>query len=363
MSITITSVALVLAAQALEVDRERRWGTSPSGEGPLALSASRTRSPGARADPIRAGRDDSGMDARGRFAELMGFAVPPAQLEVLGERRLPGYVERRVRFGGREGDVPAFLLVPDGRGPFPGVVAFHQHNSEWHLGKSEVAGRAGDPRQAFGPALARAGVAVLAPDAVGFEDRRRSGPGTEPREEDGRQHFNEMAYRVVRGDLLTTTVLRDAAAAVSALAAEEVVDGARVGALGHSYGGNVALMLAALDERVRFACASGAACTFRHRMAAGTGLELAHIVPGILELGDLDDLVALIAPRPLLVVSATEDPYSADADAVVGGAAPAWSAHGAVEALEHARYEGGHPMTRERFERIVEWVLYTSSAS
>lgn len=299
---------------------------------------------------------DTAHTLRGRFAALLRFGVRAAGLDVLDERRMPGGIEQRVRFAGSEGDVPAYLILPDGRGPFGAVVAFHQHNGEWHLGKSEVCGHAGDPLQAFGPALARAGVAVLAPDAVGFEDRRRSGPGTEPREGDGLQHFNEMAYRLVRGDLLAGTVLGDAAAAVSALAAHPAVDRARIGALGHSYGGNITLMLAALDERVRFACASGAACTYRHRLGAGTALELAHIVPGILDVGDLDALVALVAPRPLLLVSATEDPYSADAPDIERAAAPAWAAQGAPNALEHARYTGTHPLTAERLDRIVSWV-------
>lgn len=299
---------------------------------------------------------DEARGLRRRFAELVGFTAPEARLEVLALRSLSGYTEQRVRYGGRESEVPAYLFVPDGCGPFGAVVVFHQHNSEWHLGKSEVAGHAGNPLQAFGPALARAGVAVLAPDGAGFEDRRRSGPGTEPREEDWLQYFNEMAYRLVRADLLATTVLRDAAAAVSALAAHEAVDPARVGALGHSYGGNVTLLLAALDERVRFACASGSACTYRHRMATGTGLEFAHVIPGILSVGDLDGLVALIAPRPLLLVSATEDRYSAEAPDVERAAAPAWAAQGAPGALENAHFDGGHPMSPERFDRIVAWV-------
>jgi dienelactone hydrolase len=73
------------------------------------------------------------------------------------------------------------LLVPDGAGPFAAVLVHHQHNSEWHLGKSEVAGLAGYPLRACGPALARAGLVVLAPDAVGFEDRRYIGTGVDQR--------------------------------------------------------------------------------------------------------------------------------------------------------------------------------------
>src|SRR3954453_1243935 len=104
-------------------------------------------------------------DLRARLAALVRFAVPdeaPA-VEVLERRPCHGYAEERIAFSGSEGDVPAFRLVPVGDGPFPGVAAFHQHASEWHWGKSEVVGRAGNPLQAFGPALARRGVVVLAP--------------------------------------------------------------------------------------------------------------------------------------------------------------------------------------------------------
>ena len=129
---------------------------------------------------------------------------------IRAERERDGYVEQAVSYAGDEGDVPALLLVPE-HPCGAGVVALHQHNSQWHLGKSEVAGLAGEPLQAFGPALARAGIVVLGPDAVGFEDRRHSGPGIDERDDDWLQYFNEMAYRLVSGRLLVTTVLGDAA--------------------------------------------------------------------------------------------------------------------------------------------------------
>jgi dienelactone hydrolase len=300
------------------------------------------------------------VDLRARLTALLHFAVPdrPSQLEVVSSEARDGYVEHRVAFAGAEGDVPAFLLLPVGDGPFPGVIAHHQHNSEWHWGKSEVAGLGGNPLQAFGPALARRGVAVLAPDAVGFEDRRATGAGVEPDDRDGPQHFNEMSYRLVAGRLLMTTVLRDAAAALSALSAEPAVDGARVGVLGHSYGGNTTLFHAAIDERVRFAAASGAACTYRRRIADRTGIELAQIVPGILALADIDDVVGLIAPRPLLLVSAPDDPYSADADAIEAAVADRFPAG----ALRHVRFPGGHALTPERFALIVDWLAARAAA-
>jgi len=63
-----------------------------------------------------------------------------------------------------------------------------------------------------------------------------------------------------------TTVLGDAARALSALRSLPAVDPARAGVLGHSYGGNTTLFHAALDERVRLAAASGAAASYRRRI-------------------------------------------------------------------------------------------------
>jgi dienelactone hydrolase len=300
------------------------------------------------------------MDAdglRSRLAELLGFAVPSvSDLLVRAERERDGYVEQLISYTGHEGEVPALLLVPE-QPCGAGVLALHQHNSQWHLGKSEVAGLAGEPLQAFGPALARAGIMVLAPDALGFEDRRHSGPGIDERGDDWLQYFNEMAYRLVSGRLLITTVLGDAAGGLSVLINDERVERSRVGVLGHSYGGNVTLMLAALDERVRFACASGSAGSYRQRMLDRTGIEFAHVIPGILELTDVGGLVELIAPRPLLMLSATEDRYSADTPEIVQAAARAYRDAGAPQALEHHRAHGGHALTEERFDAIIDWVV------
>ena len=298
---------------------------------------------------------------RADLTELLRFAVPPVpELVLRAERERDGYVEQVIGYSGEDGNVPALLLVPE-HPCGAGVVALHQHNSQWHLGKSEVAGLAGEPLQAFGPVLARAGIVVLAPDAVGFEDRRYTGPGIDERADDWLQYFNEMAYRLVSGRLLATTVLDDAARGLSLLLADERAS-SRVGVLGHSYGGNVTIMLAALDERVSWACASGSACSYKQRMLDRTGIELAHVIPGILELTDIGQLVELIAPRPLLLLSATEDRYSADAPEIVQAAARAYRETGAPQALEHFRAQGGHALTTQRLDAIVDWVVAQSSS-
>lgn len=50
------------------------------------------------------------------------------------------------------------------------------------------------------------------------------------------------------------------------------------------------------------------------------GIEMAEVIPGFLAHFDIPDLVACFAPRRVLIVSATDDPNSQDADRVVAAA-------------------------------------------
>jgi dienelactone hydrolase len=290
-------------------------------------------------------------------AELRAFlglpaSVPAPPFDVLQTERGDGHERHRIEFTASDGDrVPAYLLVPTGPGPFPAVLALHQHNSQWHLGKSEVCGLAGDPLNAFGPALAARGFVVLAPDSVSFEDRRMHTRGLEPHDKDWLHYFHGMAYRLVDGKLLMTKALGDAMSGVSLLLAHPQVAASHVGVLGHSYGGNHSIFLGAVDDRLAFVCTSGAACSYTYKMAHATGLEMSLVIPGFHRLWDMADLIALAAPKPYLVVSASEDVYSADADVICAAVAPRFDGH-----LDHARYPGGHALTRERFDRIVAWV-------
>ncbi len=270
-----------------------------------------------------------------------------------------GYRRLKIVYQGREGDdIPAYFLVPDGQGPFPGVLVHHQHHGERHWGKSEVCGLVGNPLQAFGPTLARCGIAVLAPDSICFEDRRRNQTGTEPGEGDSDiiQHFNEVSYRLLKGDTLMRKILDDASRAISFLEHYPALDGQNLGVLGHSYGGNTVLFQAALDERIRFACSSGAACSFRYKLAHETGIEFAEVIPGFLEHYEISDLVSCIAPRATLIISATEDQYSKDAPNIVEAASHSFKMLDAGDKLVHMRYEGGHSLTKDRFDEVIGWL-------
>ncbi len=290
-------------------------------------------------------------DVSTMLRQRLGLAEPVAMTFERGDvQAAEGFDRERIEYRGLEGDViPAFLFTPQGRDTLGGVVVFHQHNGQFHFGKSEVAGDVGDPFQAFGPALARRGLAVLAPDAITFEDRRGAVRGVEPDHYDWLQHYSAMSYRLLDGDVLMRKCLDDAQRALSVLLHATGIDPQRVGVAGHSYGGYTSLYHAAVDARCRFACISGAVCSFETRRREGTGITLFETVPGLARDIDTHHVLAAIGPRPALVVSGTQDKYSRDADQVVakvGG-----------DFITELRVERGHALDRDRFEAIVEWVV------
>jgi dienelactone hydrolase len=307
---------------------------------------------------------DPQMNISGVRSELIAFLrfhfveapVPFTTHEVAQEA---GYRRILINYAGDEGDrIPAYLLLPHGAGPFAAVLVHHQHAGQRHLGKSEVVGLVGDPVQAFGPALASRGIAVLAPDSICFEDRRRNQSGTEADEEaDVEQHYNEMCYRILRGDTLMRKVLDDSARAISLLQAHPQIDAGRVGILGHSYGGNTVLFHAPLDERIRFACSSGAASSYRYKMTHHFGIEMAEVIPGFAMRFDIADLLLCMTPRPMLLLSANEDPSSQDAPWLVRTMQNACASMGLSERIEHKHYQGKHALTQERFDTIVHWLV------
>jgi dienelactone hydrolase len=306
---------------------------------------------------------------REHIAEFIGLpAVPEPPTHQILEREMgDGYTRTLLRYIAPDADrIDAFLLEPRDRRPSGAVVALHQHNSQWSIGKSEIAGLIGDPMQAFGPALARRGVAVLAPDAIGFESRCGAAVGhaslaptlTKPGSSaDGwLQYYNQMAHRLVSGDLLMRKMLQDAQAAVSVLRRNSP-DGLPVGVVGHSMGGGVALFLGALDTRIEFTCSSGAIGSYRQRLASGVGLEMAMVIPGFASRFDLDDVMRCIAPRRLFVVSAEGDPACDDASELIEAVRPAFQQPDGSETLTHLRVRGGHALDQPRFDAIVNWVV------
>lgn len=270
-----------------------------------------------------------------------------------------GYTRQLINYISFGDTVTAYLLIPDVIDKNPAVLINHQHNGERHLGKSEVCGLAGNPLQTFGPVLAQNGFVVLSPDSICFEERRKNAQGITPLSGEGDflQHYNEMCYRIIKGENLAQKVLSDAMNGITLLSKLEFVDNKRIGTLGHSYGGNTVLFLSAIDERIKFSCASKSACTYKNKIKNNVGIEMASVIPSFIQKYDIYDLVRCIAPRHLLIVSAEDDKYSRDADFIVEQAKFSYAEYHALSNLCHMKYSGGHPLTKEQFDFIIEWII------
>lgn len=294
---------------------------------------------------------------RSEIAQVIGIrttdTLPKVEYRILESTKEDGYTRQSIEYDSYGDKVSAFLLLPEILDKNPAILIHHQHNREHHLGKSEVCGLAGNPLQAFGPELAKRGFVVLAPDAICFEERR-----TNPLVEgfDFWQHFNEMCYRIIKGEYLMKKVLDDAVNGITLLSNLTYVDEKRIGTMGHSMGGNTVLFLSALDERIAFGCASGSACTYENRIKNDVGIEMASVIPNFHGKYDIYDLVSCIAPRRLLIVSAEDDKYSRDASYIIEKSSPAYLEFAALQNLHHKRYPGGHALTKERFDFMIEWL-------
>jgi dienelactone hydrolase len=199
----------------------------------------------------------------------------------------------------------AFLLVPEGKGPFPAVVVvFYEAKTGVGLGKS--------PLRDFAWQLARRGYVTL---SLGGD------PNTyyPTKEKCVLQPLSFHAY--------------EAANCHTLLASLPSVDPARIGIVGHSYGGKWALFASCLYDK--FACAawSDPGIVFDEKRSNVNYWEPWYLgfdpalpkqrTPGIpdeknprtgpykrlMETGrDLHELHALMAPRPFLVSGGSEDP-------------------------------------------------------
>jgi dienelactone hydrolase len=167
-----------------------------------------------------------------------------------------GYTRTLVTYRVEAGEaVSAWLLMPQGVPPadgWPAVLAIHQHANAYHLGKAEPAGLAGDPMYAYGLELCRRGCAVLCPDLLCFEDRRRTPAERQadrPAADAGYERF-EFTKRLLAGSCLQAKYLHDLSCAVDVLTAQPSINRERLGVIGHSLGGLEALWLTWYDPRI-----------------------------------------------------------------------------------------------------------------
>ena len=206
--------------------------------------------------------------------------------------------------------VDAWLLVPDvSKKKNPSVIAIHEHAGEYYLGKSEPAGLSKDSMYHYGLDLCLRGYVVLCPDHLGFEDRR---PKEYERYEN--THIQDGGYErflfckyISEGSTLQAKYLSDLVRGIDLLESLDFVDKNKIGAIGHSLGGQETLWLTWYDERIKAAvcsCGIGQLKTIFRNMI---NHNFAMFTFGLSKICDISDLVCDIAPRPFMMINGSRD--------------------------------------------------------
>jgi dipeptidyl aminopeptidase/acylaminoacyl peptidase len=252
------------------------------------------------------------VETRAKLLELLGKLPPrPAVPKVKTTERVEhaDYLLEKFEFDNDAGaTVPGFLLLPKGLSrKAPAILYCHWHGGEYAKGKVELF-RAEHTPEEPGPALVRKGYVVLAIDAYCFGERNGQGPGG-PDEKGGDGEMTASKFNLWVGRTLWGMILRDDLLALDYLASRPEVDARRIGVTGMSMGATRSWWLMALDERI--AAGVAVACLTRYQnLIASRGLKchgIYYFVPGFLNHFDSEAVVALAAPRPLLLMNGDQD--------------------------------------------------------
>jgi dienelactone hydrolase len=292
---------------------------------------------------------------RAKLMELTGYDTMvkcPLRPKITEEIDCGDYRRQRVEIQTEPGIImPVYVLIPKfARGRTSAVINPHGHGGG---GKVAVAGVRDNPLVAesieghnydYGVQFARAGLISFCPDARGFGERQEK-PARGNVLTASCTWINNMAQPL--GQTVTGMWVWDLHRLIDYIQTRKDCDGDRIGCAGLSGGGLQTLWTTALDDRIRAAVVSGYFYGYQQSLLEKNTNCSCNYVPHLYETIDMGDLAALIAPRPLMIETGTQDTLNG-ADGVnnvlpqVRIAAKAYRLLDAGKNLRHDVFEGEH---------------------
>jgi hypothetical protein len=273
------------------------------------------------------------------FAELP-LPGPVTQRAVLEERVIDGVLIRDLLLDGwAHLSIPATLFLPaERKGPVPAVLLFVGHDRS---GRSAPYARAAAWR------LAHQGVAALVTDWMGMGTRAR----------DDARHVELGMHLIPAGIPPVSPMIGEPWRAFDWLVAQPEIDPTRVAVAGQSGGAIVAMHLAALEPRVAAAVVIDIVVTNDFIRETGWG-DPDTFVPHSLRLTEHGEILGLIAPRPLLVLSGAVDlvaPSRVGEEALATTRA-IYGLYGAQARVSHHSTEERHAWSWQKTQKMLAFL-------
>lgn len=288
------------------------------------------------------------------FLGPMPTEPPPVKLEVLKEDRPDGCVRQLVRYLA-EADEPVegYLLRPSANSTAKrsGIVALHQTSN---TSIEEIAGVNSAEQHHLGLQLCRDGHVVFCPRCYLWQ----TPPKYELDVKGPVEYFNKRHPQT----LGMHKMLFDAQRGVDVLTSLPDVDPQRIGTVGHSLGAKEVLYLMAFDERVKAGVASEGGLGFSSTNWHDPWYLGAKIDKPGFRLNH-HQLLALIAPRALLVLAGESGRGAADGDRswpYIEAALPVYRLYGKSARLGMLNHHQGHTIPPDARAKLLEWLrVYT----
>ncbi|WP_337173695.1 acetylxylan esterase [Paludisphaera sp.] len=281
---------------------------------------------------------------RSSFGAALAAEAADLEPEILGVVERDDYLIERLTFQSRPGvRVTANLYRPRRvDAPAAGVLCVHGH---WSWARVDP----GVQARCIG--LAKLGYVCLCVDAFGAGERAVApAPGT--------YHGGPMgASTWAAGVPLIGLQVFDNRRAVDYLASRPEVDPARLAITGASGGGNQSLYAGALDDRLKAVVPVCGVGTYEAYLSAACCA--CEVNPSGMTYASTGDLLALIAPRALLVISASQDAPQFSVGEAARSLAYARGRFEALEAGDKVRQvviDSGHDYNKPMREAMYGWL-------